>query len=104
MTTRSYRVDSNSVEVVPVRVTTVADPTSGDPPEFAFTQSGEPVSWVAGTWGAWTAARSEAIALTPTLPAATATTELAGGRWQVWVRFDVGGETVVESPGMVVVA
>lgn len=41
MTSRSYRVDSNSVEVVPVRVTTVADPTGGAV-EFAFTQSGEP--------------------------------------------------------------
>ena len=104
MTTRSYRVDSNSVEVVPVFVSTVADPTAGDAPKFAFTASGEPSSWTAGSWGAWDAARGRAVALSPTLPASGATVTLAGGRWTMWVRFDVGGETVVESPGMLVVA
>ena len=100
---RSYMVDSNSVEVVPVFVTSVADPTGGDAPEFAFTASGEPSSWTAGTWGAWDATRSRAVALSPTLPGSGAAVTLAEGRWTVWVRFDVGGEIVVESPGVVVV-
>ena len=103
MTSRSYRVDSNTVEVVPVRVVTVADPTAGAV-EFAFTQSAEPTSWTAGSWGTWTAATSLAIALSPTLPAAGATVTLAEGRWTIWCRFTVGGETVVESPGELVVA
>ena len=101
---RSYGVDSNSSEVVPVKVTTVSDPTGGDAPEFAFTLSGEPSSWTSGTWGTWDAGRSQAVALSPTLPAATAAVELVEGRWTVWVRFDVGGEIVVESPGVVVVS
>ena len=99
-----YSVESGSVEVVPVIVTTVSDPTGGDAPEFAFVAGdGNPSTWTAGTWGSWTASTSQAVALTPTLPASTATVELAEGRWAVYVRFDVGAETVVEAVGTLVV-
>lgn len=99
-----YQAESGSVEVVPVVITTVSDPTGGDAPEFAFVAGdGNPSTWTAGTWGAWTAGTSSAVALTPTLPASTATVELAEGRWTVFVRFDVGAETVVEAVGTLVV-
>jgi hypothetical protein len=102
---RSYLVESPAVEVVPVIVTTVADPT-GSPPGFAFTAGNtDPSSFTAGSWsGTWSATTKQAVALTPTLPAATATVPLAEGRWTVWCRFTVGGETVVERAGQLVVA
>ena len=99
-----YQAESGSVEVVPVIVTTVSDPTGGDAPEFAFVSGdGNPSTWTAGTWGTWTAGTSSAVALSPTLPSDAATVELAEGRWTVYVRFDVGAETVVEAVGTLVV-
>lgn len=104
---RSYVVESTAVEVVPVRVTTVADPT-GAVPSFAFTavsQSTNPSTYTAGTWsGSWDATTSRAVALTPTLPGSGADVELTEGRWSVWCRFTQGGETVVERVGVLVVA
>ena len=103
--TRSYSVESPAVEVVPVIVTTVADPTGGAV-EFAFTSGNtDPSSFTAGSWsGSWSATTGQVVALTPTLPAAGATVPLAAGRWTVWCRFALGGETVVERVGQLVVA
>jgi hypothetical protein len=103
--TRSYSVESPAVEVVPVIVTTVADPTGGAV-EFAFTSANtDPSSFTAGAWsGTWSATTGRVVALTPTLPASGATVPLAEGRWTVWCRFAVGGETVVERVGQLVVA
>jgi len=99
-----YQAESGSVEVVPVVITTVSDPTGGDAPEFEFSRGGTVVPWVAGTWGTWHAATGEVVVLTPTLPAATASVPLAVGRWLVRVRFDVGGESPIYSPGLLVVS
>ena len=102
---RSYLVQSGSTVVVPVEVTTAADPT-GSAVAFSFTAASatDAGSFTSGSWaGSVDASTGKATALSPTLPAAGATLELAEGRWATWVRFTVGSETVVLPAGVMVV-
>ena len=103
MTSRVYEVKSTSREVVPHRVTTVSDPTGGAAPTFTFTAADGTTETGTGTWGAWDATRSRAIALSPTLPNAGSTVELAVGRYAVLVEWTIGGEAPDRSPGVLLV-
>ena len=104
--TRSYSVDVGSVEIVPVEITTVADPTGGAV-EFGVVASGatgNPQSWVAGSWGVWNATTSKVTALSPTLPAPGTFLPLTVGRYSLHVRWTVGSEDqIVKQVGLLTV-
>ncbi len=99
---RMYEVASTSTEVVPVEITTVADPTGGAV-SFSFTAktATDAGSFTAGSWsGSFDATTGRATALTPSLPASGATVVLAEGRYKVWAKWIVGGETVEKPVGV----
>ncbi len=102
---RSYSAESGSVEVVPVVVTAAADPTGGAVTfSFVATTVTDAAAFVAGSWsGSYNATTNEATALTPTLPDAAATQELAEGKWQIYCKFIVSSETVVQLVGVLTV-
>jgi hypothetical protein len=80
-----------------VTISTDADPTGGAV-EFAFVAVGAgtaPSTFYAGAWGTWDAVTESATARTPTIGAA-GVAALSAGRYKVFARFTVGGETVVE--------
>lgn len=102
---RVYPVDSNTVEVVPVIITTPADPTAGTV-SFAFVAPGtEPSTFTAGSWsGSYDAVTDEAVALTPTCGSASATINLTSRtKWDLYARWVVGSETPTAQVGVVVV-
>lgn len=104
---RSYTVCSTSTESVPIEVEAPADPTGGAV-SFAFTKatdSAAPSTFTAGSWDtAYDADENTATALTPTLPSSGSGVELAVGRWKVYTRRIVGGETVTDVTGILEVA
>ena len=80
-----------------VTIHTDSDPTGGAV-EFAFVAVGAgpaPSSWTAGTWGTWDAVTESVVAVSPTVGAAGAVV-LAAGNYVGYVRYAVGGETVIE--------
>jgi hypothetical protein len=79
-----------------VTIHTDADPTGGAV-EFAFVAVGSgaaPSTFYAGAWGTWDSVTESVSARTPTIGAA-GVAALAAGRYKVFARFTVGGETVV---------
>ncbi len=102
MSNRLYEVGSTAEVVVPIQIETSGDPTAGAV-EFSFTAktATDPGSFTAGSWsGSFDATTGMVTALTPTLPTTGADVELAEGRYKVWARWTVGGETVVVDPGL----
>ena len=80
-----------------VVIHTDADPTGGDV-EFAFVAVGAgtaPSTFYAGAWGTWDSVLEQVSARTPTIGAA-GVAALSAGRYHVYARWTVGGETVVK--------
>lgn len=85
-------------EALNVTVTSRAGDPTGGAVEFAFVAVGAgtaPSSWTAGTWGTWNAVTESVVAVTPTVGSAGSVV-LAAGNWSVFVKYTVGGETVIE--------
>lgn len=103
---RTYKLESGSIEVIPVEVTTASDPT-GAAVAFSFTASTatDAGAFTAGSWsGTYDADTDIVIALTPTCGSASATIDLtSASKWRLWVRYTIGSETVVRPVGIVTV-
>lgn len=103
---RTYQLESGSVEVIPIEVKTAADPT-GAAVSFSFTASTatDAGSFTAGSWsGTYDTDTDIAIALTPTCGAATATIDLtSASKWRLWITYTIGSETVIRPVGIVTV-
>ena len=81
-----------------VVITSRAGDPTGAAVEFAFVAVGAgtaPSTFYAGAWGTWDASTESVPARTPTIGAA-GVAALAAGRYVVFARYTVGGETVVE--------
>jgi hypothetical protein len=91
-------VIASGAESQNVTVTSRAGDPTGAAVEFAFVAVGAgtaPSSWTAGTWGTWDATTESVVAVTPTVGSA-GTVTLAAGNWVTYIRYTVGGETVIE--------
>lgn len=93
------QVESSSVEVIEVEVTTAADPTAGAV-TFSFTAhtATDPGTFSSGSWdGSFDATTGQVTALSPTVGSSSATVDLtSASKWKMWIKFIVGSETVVK--------
>lgn len=94
-------IESTTSQKLQVTITTTADPTAGVV-DFAMITTGEPSTWVAGTWvGSWDSTTGKATALTPLIGVAGALPVVGGQDYRLYPRWRVGVEIPVATPTIV---
>lgn len=91
-------LSSLSVEYVRAEVSADADPTSSGV-SFAFTTSGDPVTWVPGEWAAPPVQVGDLYTATARVLVGPGQVTVPEGTVQVWVRLDASPEAVVKVAG-----
>jgi hypothetical protein len=92
-----------SVEYVRAEVTATANPTLGTV-EFAFTTTGSPSSWVAGSWEGSAVQSGEYWRATARVLVGPGFVTVPTGSVAVWCRLNASPESVVKVAGSVEVS
>lgn len=96
-------LSSLSVEYVRAEVSADADPTVSSV-SFAFTTSGDPVTWVPGEWTEGPYRNGAVYTATARVLVGPGQVTLPEGTVQAWVRLDASPESVVKVAGVLKVS
>jgi hypothetical protein len=93
-------ISSLSVEYLRAEVTATADPTIGSV-DFAFTTTGSPSTWVAGSWEGTATQAGDYFRATARVLVGPGHASIPTGSVSVWVRTASSPENVVKVAGTV---